>query len=882
MIRQISLAAICLGLLAPTLAESCPSDVPPASPRDVELCFRDRSSLEALAGIHGEDPWLIVALGARSAEGAPGEALGRLEAARRTFRERGDAVGEAYAQSWIVRYFHRRRDERAAEAMQSLERMTSTIEDPVVLARRARERAHAARMAHQVDRAILELRSRVLPGVGEALPDSLRSLLLEQLAADTLQVGDFSEALVLTRRALKACGERPRCASNALYRRARIARGMFVHGLASRDEAARLTRAAYERSVATGDRWAELLEVCELGYWVDDAEALEWFERCAALAERYRDIDARLAARTLYTVGSAKHDRSKLAASIAELEAIELEVPRLGVVTEQIAVLGGLAELYELTGDAERALDAERRAVRVSERVQDRQADAESRAGLLDQGALHVYRLARKLAFAGDLAEAHAELERYRERSGYSELQRAEVEREPAGEALTAIREAISSLQIELRDPGMDAAARDERMERLEALESDEQRELAHLAGERGLTLFERLPTVSLEELQRALPRESVFVAYQKATHRRLPPWAIVVTRDAARAVELPHGDVEAGLGLYLGLLARRDGSEREAAEALARSLIEPVVATLPPWIERWIVVPDGRLSEVPFAALPLGTGEAPFVTRYSLSVVPSATQYVTLRRPDRPLARRALALAGDGEASALHAVERLDDAQGLPSLARAAEEARGVVRRLGGQALVGAAAHDGSIAAADPSRFGVLHLAAHALSNHRRPSRSALILRASDGDGLLQPREIARLPLGDTLVVLAACGSAQGRGSRGAGPMSLARAFLHAGAPAVVGTLWPVRDDEAARFAERFYEHLSVGDDAATALASAQRESSAKGEPARAWAGYVLIGGGEVRLAPRGARRVVPIVVAVVLAFAMIVLIRSRRVKEI
>ena len=57
----------------------------------------------------------------------------------------------------------------------------------------------------------------------------------------------------------------------------------------------------------------------------------------------------------------------------------------------------------------------------------------------------------------------------------------------------------------------------------------------------------------------------------------------------------------------------------------------------------------------------------------------------------------------------------------------------------------------------------------------------------------------------------------------RAEGVISLARAFLVSGARAVVGSLWPLRDDEAALFFDRFYQRLAEGRSLDDALATAR-----------------------------------------------------------
>src|SRR6185369_8519124 len=121
---------------------------------------------------------------------------------------------------------------------------------------------------------------------------------------------------------------------------------------------------------------------------------------------------------------------------------------------------------------------------------------------------------------------------------------------------------------------------------------------------------------------------------------------------------------------------------------------------------------------------------------------------------------------------------------------------------------------------------FERLHLAAHALVDGRNPLLSALVLApGTPGDtGALYASEIYQLRLPRTrLVVLAACdtGNAYLPGSEGA--TTLGRAFLAAGVPTVVASLWDVDDRATARLLSRFHEELQAGNDPASALRRAQ-----------------------------------------------------------
>jgi hypothetical protein len=171
---------------------------------------------------------------------------------------------------------------------------------------------------------------------------------------------------------------------------------------------------------------------------------------------------------------------------------------------------------------------------------------------------------------------------------------------------------------------------------------------------------------------------------------------------------------------------------------------------------------------------------------------------------------------------------------------------------------LLGEEASEAFVKQQDLRRFAVLHFATHALVDEENPERSAILLApgAAGEDGLLQIREVVGLGLGGCVVVLSACRSAGGALLEGEGVMGLARAFFQAGVPTVVGSLWPLRDDDGARLFEAFYRHLAAGRSAAGALAAAQRERLADGAPAAAWAGVVVLGNGDFVPFPDGVTR--------------------------
>jgi CHAT domain-containing protein len=105
---------------------------------------------------------------------------------------------------------------------------------------------------------------------------------------------------------------------------------------------------------------------------------------------------------------------------------------------------------------------------------------------------------------------------------------------------------------------------------------------------------------------------------------------------------------------------------------------------------------------------------------------------------------------------------------------------------------------------------------------------------------------EIFNLKLNADLVVLSACETGLGKEVKGEGLIGLTRAFLYAGTPSVVVSLWQVQDRSTAELMVRFYRHLKNGQPSkAEALRQAQLELIRHGTFAHPyyWAPFVLVG---------------------------------------
>jgi CHAT domain-containing protein/tetratricopeptide (TPR) repeat protein len=381
-------------------------------------------------------------------------------------------------------------------------------------------------------------------------------------------------------------------------------------------------------------------------------------------------------------------------------------------------------------------------------------------------------------------------------------------------------------------------------MIRLQVRRNRPDRALAFAERGRARTLVESISTsaattyVNPAVARAGLP-QSVACLYYVALDDRFLVW--VLTRSQLRFVQTPavgsevthllsrfHAEIAAGPGYASPTLAR-----------LYDILIRPAVNSIPKGAQL-VIVPDGILHEVPFAAL-LRADRGPYlIEEHSIQITPSMTVLLEATRKQMPRADTSVLVFGNPLAS---------EGSELPALPEAEAEARDVAALYAKADLfVGKdATKDAFLSGAGD--HAVVHFAGHAIANATRPDLSRLVVAGPDESSrTLTAREIAMHDFRATrLVVLAACRTNAGRIRRGEGVFSLARPFLAAGVQTVVATLWDVDDHASRRLLVAFHRALPKAGSPAEALRRAQLElihdsDSTLRNPA-AWSGFASIG---------------------------------------
>ncbi len=870
-----------------------------------------RTQIERLLARHPDDAWLRLVLGHVLLDTTPQAAERAYRQAADAFRAQSQAEGEVLALTNLRNVL--RRQGRTTQAAHASERALAVAQgsaDPQLVARGlilvAMDLSDAGRDLGRALRLLERAETLVFPNGSPGL----QAQCLQAKAGAAARQGRLADALDAQRRLAElamrtgdTAGEANARTTLAILTAKRVQGEPTPNGRTQVVALARDALVAAQRARSTLHQASALALLADsLGTQpAEQREALHALDRCRVLTRRGQP-EARSACewvRAERLAGSAP-GAARAQAALALRLALEHGNP-LYVASAwraRVRVARRTRPLAESFADARQALDA-------IESLRALQEDASGSVELFADWSADYYWLAGHLLLANAgaqpdraaLAEAFAVNERLRARALLDALQVARLLPEaPAQAERAALAQALSATQRRLLDPTLSAHRRAAALAQLDELERREHalRPRPHV----GPAAF-----ATLSEVEHALADDEAMLVYQLGLDEDAygepagGAWVYVVSRNGTRALRLPaRASLTNAVPLVLGLIERRDAADLRASAALDARLLAPALAQLPPTVRRLVVVPDGALHGLPFAALHARGDAAPRGARYEFSYAPSATLWRRWRQSAPTPERRALLaladprLAGASSAAVGFARERgapADVAAQLGTLPAALREGRAVRRLWGSRArlLIGARASERALMQADLSGLAVLHVAAHALADDDSPEHSAVLLAAGDEtqDGALQPAEIARLHLEGTVVVLSACRSAAGAVRAGEGVLSLARAFFEAGAHAVVAGLWPLRDDEAAWLVEQFYMGLAHGARVSEALQSAQEAARRDGRPSAAWAGFVVLGDGATRPRPEGPERgpdlrVVPLLVAltgVVAAIAMLILLR-------
>jgi CHAT domain-containing protein/tetratricopeptide (TPR) repeat protein len=352
--------------------------------------------------------------------------------------------------------------------------------------------------------------------------------------------------------------------------------------------------------------------------------------------------------------------------------------------------------------------------------------------------------------------------------------------------------------------------------------------------------------------------------------------WAWVITRGKVRMISLgPSEPVERAARDLHASLSHISTVQAEKRERLAADLYTLVIAPLPadvlgsPFL---VVVPDGALHYIPFAVLAKQSNSqlryliedhvvatAPSLAAVTKSVNSKsrfqASQVLIVSDPvyssaderartgSSPLIAKAT--ADPTQSLRLRSATTEGHFDRLPGTAREAQAISALFSPAEIDSLSGFEASRETFLSRDLTRYRIIHIAAHAISDVEAPRLSTVVLSTVDSTGQaiigsVFSGELFLKKVDAEVFVLSACDTALGREVAGEGLLGLRYAALAAGAKSVVASMWQVPDRPAADLMAAFYTRLVRDHDPpANALAEAMRDARQRFRDPALWGAF-------------------------------------------
>ena len=263
--------------------------------------------------------------------------------------------------------------------------------------------------------------------------------------------------------------------------------------------------------------------------------------------------------------------------------------------------------------------------------------------------------------------------------------------------------------------------------------------------------------------------------------------------------------------------------------QELYRIIFKPAEKYFSKTSDRIYIVYDRKHPLIPYQML--HDGRQYMAEKYTLVYAPSVSVLKNCMERRHPMGGKLLALGNPNLGNPSYNLAYAEDE--VNKLAEIYPDSRVLAGNEASEAAVQLLAPDADI----------LHLACHGVIDEDDPMKSHLRLTPDKtNDGYLTADEIMDLNLQCALVTLSACDTGRGRILMGGDILGLTRAWIYAGTPSVLASLWKVDDRATSRLMAAFYENLKTHDKAKS-LQLAQLDMIHEGLSPYYWAAFCLYG---------------------------------------
>jgi len=372
---------------------------------------------------------------------------------------------------------------------------------------------------------------------------------------------------------------------------------------------------------------------------------------------------------------------------------------------------------------------------------------------------------------------------------------------------------------------------------------------------------------------QQVLDKDSLLLQYAIGEDRSYL-WAVTPTEMTVHTLPGAAELAEAIEPFYstLETSGNTEDAIAETAKNLSDIILAPVADKLPG--KRLIVVADGELHAIPFAALsePGKADYTPLIAQHEIVNLPSASAIAISRQQvaGRTPAPKTLAVLADpvytsddprlgtGSAPSEVPIEiqrnlREFDLRSVARLPYTRQEADTLLALVPANQRTAVFDFDADYnwaTQAQLNQYRYIHFATHGFANPSQPELSGILLSlvnpqgSKRDNGILRLHDIFNLDLPAELVVLSACQTGLGTDTNGEGLVGLTRGLMYAGTPRVLVSLWNVNDEKTSILMSKFYRGILEGGlTPAAALRQAQIQMWQEYQDPNLWAAFVLQG---------------------------------------
>jgi CHAT domain-containing protein len=342
---------------------------------------------------------------------------------------------------------------------------------------------------------------------------------------------------------------------------------------------------------------------------------------------------------------------------------------------------------------------------------------------------------------------------------------------------------------------------------------------------------------ITLTELQEGLDDKTIIVSYLWSNSDTVnnTVFALVVSKEETELIKVGDSeDISSLVNRYREFISRPLSSTHDRAEFnevaynLYDSLFKPKESKINITGKNLIIIPDGKLHNIPFEALTTNKDELNYLIKsrsisyaYSMSFLKENKKIPRTTKNDfvgfAPITFNSLKLS------------TLDNS--LFELGNALSITNGSVYK-----------NDKATKTAflnNASDSKIIHLATHADA-----SENPWI---AFSDEKLNLQELYTFKNNAELTILSSCDTSIGKLAEGEGVMSLARGFFYSGSNSVVASLWNVNDKSTSFLMNDFYKNLKSGETKSEALRNAKlnylKSHSLSEASPYYWSSFILLG---------------------------------------